>query len=301
MDEEMDDLQEAMESVSAQLDDCIRQLRRYMEDIETDEDALAQVEDRLQEIYRLKKKYGGSISQALSYLAQIEKKLEDWNHREERLDEIGKLRSLALEKATSLAEDISNIRKKKAAAIGKEMEKQLRELEMKQVRFEIQMTQKDKLTPNGKDIVEFLISPNQGEPLKPLAKIASGGEMSRVMLALKTILAQGDTSLTFIFDEIDSGVSGRTAQKVAEKMSAMGKKHQIISITHLPQIAAMADAHFLIEKSIKGQKTVTAVTALQDKAVALELARLIGGTKITETTLLAAEDLKRQAQQTKNP
>ena len=151
------------------------------------------------------------------------------------------------------------------------------------------------MSQNGKDKVEFLFSANAGEELKPLAKIASGGEMSRVMLALKTILAVADNIEVFIFDEIDTGVSGRTAQKVAEKMAFIAKTHQIICITHLPQIAAMADHHFLIEKNTEEQKTITTITALDTEKSVYEIARLIGGAKITETTWIAAKELKEQA------
>ena len=193
------------------------------------------------------------------------------------------------------AENLSNIRKKKAQEIQKEIERQLWDLEMKYGRFMISIEDKKEMTNNGKDKVEFLISANAGEELKPLTKIASGGEMSRVMLALKTVLAKADNIEVFIFDEIDTGVSGRTAQKVAEKMAFIAKTHQIICITHLPQIAAMADHHLLIEKNSEEQKTITTVTALDKEKSVSEIARLIGGVKITETTWIAAKELKEQA------
>ena len=299
MDESVKGIFEALESATVQMDDCIRELRRYEEGIETDEQSLITIENRLQEIYRLKKKYGGTIENVLEFEKELLDKLDFINHRQQRIAQMKKKHMEAFEKASELAASITEIRKKKAVYLEKEIEQQLNDLEMKHARFKILVSQKETLTSVGQDFVEFLISPNQGEDLKPLAKIASGGEMSRVMLALKTILADADTIETFIFDEIDSGVSGRTAQKVAKKLSEMGERHQIISITHLPQIAAMADAHYLIEKSAKGQKTVTAVTALEEEAAVLELARLIGGTTISQSTLLAASDLKFQAKQLK--
>ena len=193
------------------------------------------------------------------------------------------------------AEILSNIRKEKAKQIQKNIEQQLWDLEMKHGKFAIAIEDKKEISLHGKDKVEFLISANAGEELKPLAKIASGGEMSRVMLALKTVLAEADSIEVFIFDEIDTGVSGRTAQKVAEKMALIGKSHQIICITHLPQIAAMADHHFLIEKTTQQEKTITTVKPLNEEESAHEIARLIGGAKMTQATWTAAKELKEQA------
>ena len=173
---------------------------------------------------------------------------------------------------------------------------QLHDLEMKHAEFCIQVEEKKEFTVNGKDAVEFLISANLGEELKPLAKIASGGEMSRVMLALKNVLADVDVIDTFIFDEIDTGVSGRAAQKVGEKMTALGQKRQVLCITHLPQIAAMADRHFLIEKNTADGRTITKVTALDWKASVQEVARLMGGAQITKATIAAAEEMKGMAE-----
>ena len=224
-------------------------------------------------------------TEELDFLSNSEEMVQQLNQKKKKIEQ----------ELFQKAENLSNIRKKKAQEIQKEIERQLWDLEMKYGRFMISIEDKKEMTHNGKDKVEFLISANAGEELKPLTKIASGGEMSRVMLALKTVLAKADNIEVFIFDEIDTGVSGRTAQKVAEKMAFIAKTHQIICITHLPQIAAMADHHLLIEKNSEEQKTITTVTALDKEKSVSEIARLIGGVKITETTWIAAKELKEQA------
>jgi DNA repair protein RecN (Recombination protein N) len=167
---------------------------------------------------------------------------------------------------------------------------------MKNARFKIDIQPKPAFGPDGNDKVEFMISPNLGEPMKPLARIASGGEMSRMMLAVKTVLADADSIGTLIFDEIDAGVSGRTAQQVAEKLNAIARGKQLLCITHLPQIAAMADTHFLIEKTTEGEATTTSVHALSKDEIIGELARLTGGAQITAATRRAAEEMKEQAE-----
>ena len=158
-----------------------------------------------------------------------------------------------------------------------------------------------KYTANGRDEAEFLISTNPGEPLKPLGKVASGGELSRIMLAIKTILAESDRIETLIFDEIDTGISGRTAQMVAEKMNVIGRNHQVICITHLPQIAAMADSHFLISKNVVKNGTFSEIVRLQEEESVMELARMLGGVKITDTVLESAKEMKELACAAKNP
>jgi DNA repair protein RecN (Recombination protein N) len=195
----------------------------------------------------------------------------------------------------AISSAISEKRKAQAAAIQSDIAAVLAQLGMKNAKFEILVERRSEFSANGFDKIEFLISPNLGEPLKPLAKIASGGEMSRVMLALKTVMAGADSIETFIFDEIDQGVSGRTAQMVAEKLSMLSSSHQIFCITHLPQIAAMARSHYLIEKRSDDKKTTTAVTELDKGSMIKELARLIGGARITEATLKAAAEMKQMA------
>lgn len=294
IDSEVSEIQDELDTVYAQLDDCIRELKRYADELEDDPDSLEMIEERLQQIYNLKRKYGKNEQEILAFYEQAQSELDFLSRSEELVSKYQKDKKMIQTEIIHSASKLTAIRKKKAQLIEKEVEKQLHDLEMKNARFHISVEERKELTSNGRDKVEFLISANAGEDLKPLAKIASGGEMSRVMLALKTILSEVDTVDTFIFDEIDTGVSGRTAQKVAEKMSMIAKKHQIICITHLPQIASMADRHFLIEKKSDADKTVTKVSPLLEREAVSEIARLIGGAKITEATLMAAKELKEQ-------
>ncbi len=285
-----------LSSVYAQMDDAVRDLKHYADTMLFQEpEELENVEERLQLIYGLKRKYGGSIAEILDFYKNAEKELDFLSNSEEIAQKLDKQKKEIEKQLQQQSEALSSIRKEKARQIQREIEQQLWDLEMKYARFEIAIEDKKEISHNGKDKVEFLISANAGEQMKPLAKIASGGEMSRVMLALKTVLAEADSIEVFIFDEIDTGVSGRTAQKVAEKMTLIGKSHQIICITHLPQIAAMADHHFLIEKITQQQKTITKIKPLNATESAHEIARLIGGAKMTEATWTAAKELKEQA------
>lgn len=299
IDESVNPVWETLESVSVQLEDVIRELQKYAGAMEDDPEELNEIEERLQQIYHLKRKYGNTIDEILCYCEKIKKELEFISSSEEILQKLMEKKESLQKELEHLCQGLSGIRKEKAVEIQKEIENQLWDLEMKNARFEISIKQKQDFSADGWDMVEFMIAPNRGEEIKPLAKIASGGEMSRVMLAMKTVLAKADTIETFIFDEIDTGVSGRTAQKVAEKMSGISGQHQIICITHLPQIAAMADCHYLIEKSADESKTTTRVYDLDRKASVNEIARLMGGAKITQTTWQAAEELKEMADQIK--
>lgn len=284
-----------VETAYAQLDDALRELNRYADSIDSNPDEINQLEDRLTIIYNLKKKYGNSIQEILEYNEEIQKEIAFISGSEEILLKLTKEMESIKKELAFYCEEMTKIRKKKAEELQNKIELQLHELEMKNASFEIRIDRKNETTQDGWDKVEFLISANLGEELKPLAKIASGGEMSRVMLALKTVLAGADIIDTFIFDEIDTGVSGRTAQKVAEKLAFIGTKHQIICITHLPQIASMADHHFLIEKQAEEGKTTTNVYTLDQKSSVDEIARLIGGAKITDSTKNAAEEMKNLA------
>ena len=196
---------------------------------------------------------------------------------------------------TQICNKISEIRIEKAENISQRIERELHDLQIENARFEIQVSQRPKIKHNGIDDVEFMISTNIGEPMQSLGKIVSGGEMSRIMLALKTILADVDDISTLIFDEIDTGISGRTAQKVAEKLAIIAKRHQVICITHLPQIAAMSDYHYLIEKSIDNSRPNTHVTLLNPEKVVEEISRLMAGAEITSTTIESAKEIKNMA------
>lgn len=282
----------ALQDAYAIIEDAARGMKRYGDTFEEDPEALAEIEERLQMIYRLKRKYGGSIEAVLTFYEQVVEELAFLRDSHQIVGEL----MVEKEKEEKLLEELSTkltaLRKKTALWVEKEIETSLWDMEMKHSRFEIRIEERSEWKKDGRDQVEFLISANQGEDVKPLAKIASGGEMSRVMLALKAVLVDADDIETFIFDEIDTGVSGRTAAKVGEKMHLIGEKRQILCITHLPQIAAMAQKHFLIEKEVVGGKTVTKVLALSEEESVLEVARLIGGATTTEATLAAARELK---------
>lgn len=282
---------DALADAYAAVEDTARELKREAEKQENDPDALEEIEERLQLIYKLKRKYGGSVEAALSFYDKVVEELDFLTNSREKIAELTLEREKEQKKLTAAAEKLSALRQATAQQVAAQIEASLKDMEMKDARFHIRIEEKADWTADGKDKVEFLISANAGEHLKPLAKIASGGEMSRVMLALKTVLVDADEIGTFIFDEIDTGVSGRTARKVGEKMRFLGGKRQILCITHLPQIAAMADHHFLIEKESSHGETTTQVTPLEQEGSVLEVARLMGGSGVTETTLAAAREL----------
>lgn len=288
-------LQEALESIAAQLEGVIEGLRNYSENMEADPRALDDIEIRLQLIYELKKKYGSTIEEINAYVDKVEEKLAFIENSAEMLMEY-QIRKEADERIINkLADEVSEVRRSQASLLGKQIEDVLYDLGMINAVFNVSVSPSEALNERGHDKVEFLISANLGEEPKPLNKIASGGEMSRVMLALKVILADVDNIGTFVFDEIDTGISGRTAQRVAEKMAKVSKTHQLLCITHLPQIAAMADHHYLIDKVSTDAGTTTIVSELNAFEIEEELARLIGGARITDATLNAAKDMKNMA------
>ena len=201
---------------------------------------------------------------------------------------------------THACRELTEVRKSWAMKLKEEIKQALEDLNFLNVEFEIRFTEKEKFSPQGKDSICFMISTNPGEPVRELSKVVSGGELSRIMLAIKTLLADKDRTETLIFDEIDTGISGRTAQKVAEKMAVISRQHQIICITHLPQIAAQANAHYLIEKNVEEKGTSTKIRSLSYEESVEELARMLGGVKITEAVLQNAAEMKDLAQQQKN-
>ena len=282
-------LADALADGYAAVEDCARELKREAEEQEADPEELERIEERLQLFYKLKRKYGGSIEAVLEFYEKAVQELEFLSNSSEKAAELSAKKAAEEKRLSALAETRTARRRATAEQVEEQIETALHDMEMKHARFHIQIEEKADWGADGKDKVEFLISANAGEPLKPLAKIASGGEMSRVMLALKTVLVDADEIGTFIFDEIDTGVSGRTARRVGEKMRFLGGKRQLLCITHLPQIAAMADNHFLIEKESDAGETVTRVTALDEEGAVREVARLMND--VTETTLAAAREL----------
>ncbi len=299
LDGEVGDLAKTAESAAAILDDLARELKKYVGNIDADPQATILNEKRLNVIYEVKRKYGPEIGDVKEYLKKISDEYDKIINSDEIILKLNKEKEALVSKITKKCGVISEIRKKKAAEIESRVENELKDLEMKDAKFKIVIEPKKSVSSSGRDNVEFMISANKGEEPKQLSKIASGGEMSRVMLALKTVLSDSDNIDTFIFDEIDTGVSGRTAQKMAEKMAAIGKSHQILSVTHLPQIASMGDNHFRIEKNVHEGRTITTVKELSREDSVKEIARLIGGVEITKSTMEAAEEMKTLAENKK--
>ena len=282
------------------LNDFNRELADYMEDAEFDGETFAKTQDRLNELNRLKAKYGDSIEQILEECAQKRQEIQKLQNFDEYHAKLTRDLEAARQKVRKLSEKVSAIRKQSAGKLTGQVQNALVDLNFLDVQFSMEFLQLSDYTANGFDEAEFMISTNPGEPLKSLGKVASGGELSRIMLAIKTVLAENDKIGTLIFDEIDAGISGRTAQAVSEKMDVIGKSHQIICITHLPQIAAMADSHYLIEKAVVGQNTISKIRRLKEEEEIAELARMLGGVKITDTVYESAREMKILAQNSKN-
>ncbi len=290
-------LREQLENIESLLNDFNRDLSGYMDTLSFDEQDFRDTEDRLDLINRLKAKYGATVEDILNYQAEKQKELDRLKGYDECLSEAKAKLSASEKVMKALSEEVSGIRKTYAAVLEKQMEASLKDLNFLQVRFEIKISPLGKYTKNGSDDVEFLVSTNPGEDVKPLGQVASGGELSRIMLGIKSVLAEIDEIPTLIFDEIDTGISGRTAQKVAEKMAYIGRSHQVLCITHLPQIAAMADSHYLIEKTAEGERTQTRIRALSEEEQVREVGRLMGGVEITQTILDSADEMKKMAEQ----
>ena len=265
-----------------------------MSDLEFDEERFNELENRLDLINNLKMKYGKSIEDILANLSAKEKKLEEYldfdNVYNNNKKELAKIEDECL----ILAKQLSNIRKIAAKKLEKAFIIALKELNFMDVKFEIEFSQTN-LSQLGIDKLCFMISTNPGEELKPLSKVASGGELSRIMLALKSIMASKNDQTSYIFDEIDAGISGKTASMVATKLAALSKSNQIICITHLPQIAAMASKHFIIEKSLSNNRTISNIKALTEEESINELARLLGDGSMTDATILNAKELKNRS------
>lgn len=299
-DEELESLSQTLNEADSLLNDFHRELSSYLDDLVFDEETFYQVERRLDLINNLKAKYGQEISGILSYRDKQIGKLEKLRKYEEYFQAAKEKVQKAEEKLEEASYELSKIRQEYKEQLEKKVVQGLKDLNFLDVDFAIRFDRRKNYTPNGFDDVEYEISTNPGEMRKPLGQIVSGGELSRIMLALKAILADRDEIETLIFDEIDTGISGRTAQKVSEKMAVIGKHHQVLCITHLPQIAAMADTHFEIEKHVKGSETTTEIHPLNEEDSVKELARLLGGAEITAAVLENAKEMKELAQVHKN-
>ncbi len=277
------------------LSDFNRNIAEYLSDMEFDGQTFVDTEERLNLLNHLKLKYGGTIEKVLAYQKEVEGKIEKLQNADAYKMELENKLNTTGKELYKLCEKASVIRNKEAKKLSSDMVQALTDLNFLEVQFEIQVRQKEEYSSIGFDDVEFMISTNPGEPLKSLGNVASGGELSRIMLAIKTVLASRDKIQTMIFDEIDTGISGKTAWKVSEKLGALSAGHQIICITHLPQIAAMADSHFRIAKQAVDNATVTGITQLEDREVVEELARLLGGEEITDTVRENAKELLQTA------
>ena len=284
-------LNQAME-IEQLTDDFARSIQSYIEVNVYDEQEFINAQTRLDEINHLKSKYGKSIDKIIETLEIKQHKYDELTDFDVWKEELAAKVTSLYEEACKLADQISAIRNAKAAELSEEVTRALKELNFLDADFKINIYKLDDIGETGRDKVEILLSTNPGESPKPLEKIASGGELSRIMLALKSVGAQKDDIETLIFDEIDTGISGRTAQAVALKLSSLSDEHQIICITHLPQIAAMADRHFCIAKSVVNDRTLSGVNLLDEEGCVKELARMMGGLEITESVIKSAREMK---------
>ena len=298
MDKDLTPLYEQISEIDNLLNDFNREVSDTMGDFNFDEESLLEVEKRLDLINGFKVKYGNSIEKIQEYLETISEKLEKLYHYEEYRNNLHKKLEQSKERLEKEAEKLSKVRKKYAKQLIPKIKYALLELNFLDVEFDMQFETLKEVRENGRDDACFVISTNPGEPMRPIHAVASGGELSRIMLAIKSVLADEDEIETLIFDEIDVGISGRTAQKVSERLAVIAKKHQVLCITHLAQIAAMADSHYKIEKSVHENKTTTSIQLLSEEDSIMELARITGGAIITEQVVKSAREMKELAKST---
>lgn len=295
LDTRLGDFEEQLRNIDSLLNDFNREIKDYLDQLEFDPAEYIQTGERLNLIHTLKSKYGGSIEAVQCYYEELAEKMKKFADHENFMEELKKKLEKSEKKLEEDCKKLSCVRRKKASLLEHSIKKALTELNFFNVDFAIEFRRLSQYTAKGFDEIEFLISTNPGEDLKPLGKVASGGELSRIMLAIKSVLADKDAVDTLIFDEIDTGISGRTAQKVSERLSAIAKSHQVISITHLPQIASMAKEHFIIEKTSDGVTTATHISSLDFNASVTELARMLGGARITDAVMASAKEMKEMA------
>ncbi len=285
-------IHERVADLMYQVQDVAEEVRDARDDLSYSADELEQIESRLDVIHKLRRKYGVTCEDILAYLDKAKKELDDIEFADDHLERLKKNLKKAEKTAWDAAKDLRKNRQDTAKHMSQRILTELAQLDMPRVQFSCEFTETD-LSANGADAVAFYMSANAGEALKPMSKVASGGELARIMLAMKNVLAEKDQVNTLIFDEVDTGVSGRAAQKVAEKLRSVAAHKQVLCVTHLPQLAALANTHLLIAKSERDGRTYTSVTPLDLEGRKRELARIIGGTNITETTLKSAEEMLR--------
>lgn len=296
LDKKYEEILNSLNDAYYSLKDTSSEVAKLINDTEFDENEQKEIEERLDLIFSLKRKYGKDIETILKYNDEIEKEIEYLENSDEIVNKLKiKLENIEIN-LNVLALQMREIRVKTANIVSKKINEQLQDLEMKKAYLEFEFSNSEAFLENGKDIVQILISTNVGEGLKPLSKIASGGEISRVMLAIKTILCNYDDIPTMIFDEIDTGISGQAGKAVAEKMKIIGKSRQVICVTHLPNIAAAGDANYFIEKIVENDRTKTKVTKLNEKEVITEIARILAGNNITKAVLEHANEIRKECE-----
>ncbi len=283
-------VQERLTDLMYQVQDVAQEVRDARDDLSYSADELEEIESRLDVIHKLRRKYGTTCEEILAYLDRAQMELDEIEFAEDTLERLKLKCRKAEDAAWEAARKLRQSRQTGARELSARILDELAQLDMPKVQFSCAFTETE-LTGSGADLVAFYMSANAGEALKPLSKVASGGELARIMLAMKNVLAEQDQVATLIFDEVDTGVSGRAAQKVAQKLRSVSRNKQVLCVTHLPQLAALADTHLLIAKEERGGRTYTTVTPLDRAGRAQELARIIGGTNITETTLRSAEEM----------
>lgn len=299
LDGDYNDIHDRLEAVYSEVYDLSDTLRDRRDSFAFSPEELDEVEGRLDQLYRLKKKYGPSVEDMLDYLDRCRQELSRITDADDTLALLEREMKAAEKNAAAAAKTLSAARKTAAETLSAQILSELRQLDMGKIRFSVSFEEKP-LDESGMDTVRFLMSANVGEELKPIHKIASGGELARIMLALKNVLSEQDHVGTMVFDEVDTGVSGRAAQRVAEKMARISRRKQVLCVTHLPQLAAMADTHFSVEKGESGGRTYTSVTRLSREERREEIARLTGGSHVSEVMLSGAEELLREAENYRN-
>lgn len=300
LDTKINEIYEVLSSAMYSVEDAAHELKNYGDSIEYDEQTLNDIEDRLDLISKLKRKYGSTVEDILMYMKKAESELNDIRLSDEKINELNEELIKVTKKLTEQGYLLSERRKTAAKILEDKIENSLHELNMEKAIFKVNVETSDEFYENGMDKTEFLISTNPGEPLKPLVKIASGGELSRVMLAIKSVIADSDGVDTLIFDEIDTGVSGKAAMSIAKKLSQIGKSKQVICITHLPQLASLADNHYLILKNTEGEMASTTLEELDEEGREKELARIIDGGEVTDLALNHAKEMLKKAAVEKN-
>lgn len=299
LDSNFKEASEAVTSSFYALQDAAYQVKNVLDDLEYDAERLNEVEQRLALYQNMKRKYGTTVEEILTYHEKIEEELSQLMNRDETLQKNEQLLAKMEADLNKIAEELTTIRKENAIKLSDAIMNELRMLHMEKAQFIVKFEPLNQLDANGKDFVAFYISTNVGEPPKSLPKVASGGELSRMMLALKTIFSSSNGITSIIFDEVDTGVSGRVAQAIAEKIAAISVNSQVLCISHLPQVAAMADHHYYIKKQVEHNRTFTSITEMEEKERIVEISRMMSGAEITDLTLQHASELIHMANERK--